>query len=39
MSISRDQIIDFIYDEARMLDEGRYWEASEFIGALRNEFY
>ncbi|MDU8926732.1 aromatic-ring-hydroxylating dioxygenase subunit beta [Alisedimentitalea sp. MJ-SS2] len=26
MSISRDQIIDFIYDEARMLDEGRYNE-------------
>ena len=26
MSISRDQIIDFIYDEARMLDEGRYDE-------------
>ena len=24
MSVSRDQIIDFIYDEARMLDEGRY---------------
>lgn len=26
MSVSRDQIIDFIYDEARMLDEGRYDE-------------
>lgn len=24
MSVSRNQIIDFIYDEARMLDEGRY---------------
>jgi len=24
MSVSRDQLIDFIYDEARMLDEGRY---------------
>jgi len=24
MSITRDQVIDFIYDEARMLDEGRY---------------
>ena len=26
MSVSRDRIIDFIYDEARMLDEGRYDE-------------
>ena len=26
MTITRDQIIDFIYDEARMLDEGRYDE-------------
>ncbi len=26
MSVSRDQVIDFIYDEARMLDEGRYDE-------------
>jgi 3-phenylpropionate/cinnamic acid dioxygenase small subunit len=26
MSISRDDIIDFIYDEARMLDEGRFSE-------------
>ncbi len=24
MSITRDQVIDFIYEEARMLDEGRY---------------
>lgn len=24
MSISREQVIDFIYEEARMLDEGRY---------------
>ena len=24
MSITRDEVIDFIYDEARMLDEGRY---------------
>lgn len=24
MSVSKDQLIDFIYDEARMLDEGRY---------------
>ena len=26
MSVSHDRIIDFIYDEARMLDEGRYDE-------------
>ena len=26
MSITRDDLIDFIYDEARMLDEGRYSE-------------
>jgi hypothetical protein len=26
MSVTRDQLIDFIYDEARMLDEGRYDE-------------
>ncbi|MCR9134781.1 MAG: aromatic-ring-hydroxylating dioxygenase subunit beta [Alphaproteobacteria bacterium] len=26
MSVSREQLIDFIYDEARMLDEGRYDE-------------
>ena len=26
MSVTRDQVIDFIYDEARMLDEGRYDE-------------
>lgn len=26
MAVSRDQVIDFIYDEARMLDEGRYTE-------------
>jgi 3-phenylpropionate/cinnamic acid dioxygenase small subunit len=26
MTITRDQIIDFIYDEARMLDEGRFSE-------------
>ena len=26
MSVSKDQLIDFIYDEARMLDEGRYDE-------------
>lgn len=26
MSVSRDQLIDFIYDEARMLDEGRFDE-------------
>lgn len=26
MAITRDQVIDFIYDEARMLDEGRYDE-------------
>ena len=26
MSVSKDQLIDFIYDEARMLDEGRYTE-------------
>ena len=26
MTVSRDEIIDFIYDEARMLDEGRYTE-------------
>lgn len=26
MSVSKDQVIDFIYDEARMLDEGRYDE-------------
>ena len=25
-SISREKVIDFIYDEARMLDEGRYSE-------------
>lgn len=24
MSVSKEQVIDFIYDEARMLDEGRY---------------
>ena len=24
MTITREQVIDFIYDEARMLDEGRY---------------
>jgi 3-phenylpropionate/cinnamic acid dioxygenase small subunit len=24
MSVSKDQLIDFIYDEVRMLDEGRY---------------
>ena len=24
MSITREQVIDFIYEEARMLDEGRY---------------
>ena len=26
MSVSKDQLIDFIYEEARMLDEGRYAE-------------
>lgn len=26
MSVSTDQIIDFLYDEARMLDEGRFSE-------------
>ena len=26
MSVSKDQLIDFIYEEARMLDEGRYTE-------------
>jgi 3-phenylpropionate/cinnamic acid dioxygenase small subunit len=26
MTVTRDQLIDFIYDEARMLDEGRYTE-------------
>jgi 3-phenylpropionate/cinnamic acid dioxygenase small subunit len=26
MSVSKDQLIDFIYDEARMLDEGRFTE-------------
>jgi 3-phenylpropionate/cinnamic acid dioxygenase small subunit len=26
MSVSKEQLIDFIYDEARMLDEGRYEE-------------
>jgi 3-phenylpropionate/cinnamic acid dioxygenase small subunit len=26
MTISRDDVIDFLYDEARMLDEGRYDE-------------
>ncbi|MEM9631295.1 MAG: aromatic-ring-hydroxylating dioxygenase subunit beta [Pseudomonadota bacterium] len=26
MTITRDQVIDFIYDEARMLDDGRYDE-------------
>jgi Small subunit of phenylpropionate dioxygenase len=26
MSVTREQVIDFIYDEARMLDEGRYTE-------------
>ncbi|WP_299030635.1 aromatic-ring-hydroxylating dioxygenase subunit beta [uncultured Sulfitobacter sp.] len=26
MSVSRDQLIDFIYDEVRLLDEGRYDE-------------
>ncbi len=26
MSVSKDQLIDFIYDEARMLDEGRFSE-------------
>lgn len=26
MSVTRDQLIDFIYDEVRMLDEGRYDE-------------
>ena len=26
MSVTRDTLIDFIYDEARMLDEGRYTE-------------
>jgi len=26
MSVSRDQVIDFIYEEARMLDEGRFSE-------------
>jgi 3-phenylpropionate/cinnamic acid dioxygenase small subunit len=26
MSVTRDHIIDFIYEEARMLDEGRYNE-------------
>jgi 3-phenylpropionate/cinnamic acid dioxygenase small subunit len=26
MSLTRDDLIDFIYDEARMLDEGRYDE-------------
>ena len=29
MSVSRDQLIDLIYDEARMLDEGRY---SDWLG-------
>lgn len=24
MSVTRDELIDFVYDEARMLDEGRY---------------
>ena len=26
MSVSKDQLIDFIYEEVRMLDEGRYTE-------------
>jgi 3-phenylpropionate/cinnamic acid dioxygenase small subunit len=26
MSVSKDQLIDFIYEETRMLDEGRYTE-------------
>ncbi|CTQ46959.1 aromatic-ring-hydroxylating dioxygenase subunit beta [Roseibium aggregatum] len=26
MAVSREEVIDFIYDEARMLDEGRYSE-------------
>ena len=26
MSVTREQVIDFIYDEARVLDEGRYTE-------------
>jgi 3-phenylpropionate/cinnamic acid dioxygenase small subunit len=26
MSVTRDDLIDFLYDEARMLDEGRYDE-------------
>jgi 3-phenylpropionate/cinnamic acid dioxygenase small subunit len=26
MSVTRDDLIDFVYDEARMLDEGRYDE-------------
>jgi 3-phenylpropionate/cinnamic acid dioxygenase small subunit len=26
MSVTRDELIDFVYDEARMLDEGRYTE-------------
>ncbi|WP_428686430.1 aromatic-ring-hydroxylating dioxygenase subunit beta [Roseibium sp.] len=26
MTVSREEVIDFIYDEARMLDEGRYDE-------------
>ncbi|MFN3145205.1 MAG: aromatic-ring-hydroxylating dioxygenase subunit beta [Paracoccaceae bacterium] len=26
MSVTRDDLIDFVYDEARMLDEGRYTE-------------
>jgi hypothetical protein len=26
MSVTKDDLIDFVYDEARMLDEGRYDE-------------
>lgn len=26
MNVSRDDLVDFVYDEARMLDEGRYDE-------------
>ncbi len=36
MTVSKDQLIDFIYDEVRMLDEGRYddWLALWLPGGM-----
>lgn len=38
-NVTRTEMREHLATIEEMLDEGRYWEASEFIGALRNELY